>query len=269
MTREDLAAVAALALPASMRESRGDEIVGTLLDCAGDGSRVRFVRELSGLVGMGLRARSAGHGARRLVADGFCRGAILVMTLDLSTLLAQKLGGMQDPLLSWASIATLGVALATVLVGADRLAGALALAWTFARLPQLVSENPTFQGIAPTIVPLLCFTVLILAPRRRGLDPRRLAWLATTAALVLTLGHGHGNVLITAMVGVTAVVLVLAAVLTIRSDPRWAIACALPATYVALMVAGKHAMSAWPLLLAPPALLTIGLRSASARRLGR
>ncbi len=219
MTREDLAAVAALALPASMRESRGDEIVGTLLDCAGDGSRTRFMRELPGLVRMGLRARSAGRGARRLVADGFCRGAILVMTLDLSTLLAQKLGGIQDPLLAWASIATLGIALATALVGVDRLAGIVALAWTLARLPQLVSENPTFQGIAPTIVPVVCFTVLIMAPRRRRLDLRRLGWLATTAALVLTLGHGHGSPLITAMVGVTAFVLVLAAVLAIRSDP--------------------------------------------------
>lgn len=265
MTREDLAGLAALALPVSMRESRGDEIVGTLLDCVGDGSRARFVRELCDLVGMGLRARTSGRGARRLVADGFCRGAILVMTLDLSTLLAQKLGGIQDPLLSWVSIAALGIALATALVGAERPAGIVALAWTFARLPQLASENPTFQGIAPTVVPVLCFTVLILAPRRRGLDLRRVAWLATTAALVLTLGHGHDSPLATAMVGLAAVVLMLAAVLTIRSDPRWAIACALPATYVALMVAGKHAVSAWPLLLGPPALLTIA--AISARRM--
>ena len=101
-----------------------------------------------------------------------------------------------------------------------------------------------------------------MAPRRRGLDLRRLGWLATTAALVLTLGHGHGSPLITALVGVTGVVLVLAAVLAIRSDPRWAIACALPATYVALMVAGKDAVSAWPLLLGPPALLTVAAISA-------
>jgi hypothetical protein len=99
--REDLAARALLALPVAIRESRGEEILGTLLDSAGTGSRTRFVRELVDLVHTGLGARTAGRGSQRLEADGFCRGAILVMTLDLSTLLAQKLGGVQDPLLSW------------------------------------------------------------------------------------------------------------------------------------------------------------------------
>jgi hypothetical protein len=267
MTREDLAASALRALPASIRESRGDEILATLLDCAGDGSRTRFVRELLALVGMGLRARTVGRGSRRLVADGFCRGAILVMTLDLSTLLAQKLAGLQDPLLSWASIAALGIVLAAALIGAERLAGVAALAWTLARVPQLVSHDPTFRGIAPTIVPLACFIVLILAPRRRGLDPRRLVWLAATAALVGAYGHWPGTGAITVVVSCAAVVLMLAAVLTIRSDPRLAIACALPATYVALMVAGKDALPAWLLLLGAPAFMAIA--AMSARRLAQ
>jgi hypothetical protein len=267
VTREDWVAAALLALPPSIREARGDEITGTLLDCAGDGSRARFVQELAGLVAMGLRARSQGRGTRRLVADGICRGAILVMTLDLSTLLAQRLDGVQDPLLSWASIAALGVALAAALIGAERLAGAVALSWTLARLPELVSHNPTFRGIAPTIVPVLCFMVLSLAPRRRGLDPRRVAWLATTAALVIAYNHRYGVAPVTAIVSVAAVMLMLTAILTIPTDPRLAIACALPATYVALMVAGKHAPAAWLLLLGPPVLLTIA--AISARRLSQ
>jgi hypothetical protein len=265
MTREDWAACALLALPASIRDSRGEEIAGTLLDCAGEHRHLWFVRELAGLVAMGLRLRCAGRRSRRLVADGFCRGAILVMTLDLSTLLAQRLGGLQDPLLAWTSIAVLGIALAIALVGAERPAGLVALVWTVARLPQLVSHNPTFRGIAPTIVPVVCFIVLILAPRRRGLDPRRLCWLATTALLVLAAGHGHPIPPITALVGIAAVVLTLAAVLTIPADPRWAIACALPATYVSLMVVGKHAPVAWLLALGPPALLSIA--AISTRRL--
>lgn len=265
MTREDLAALASLTLPRSIRESRGEEIIGTMLDCAGDGRRVRFVHELVALVGMGLRARCSGYGSRRLLADGVCRGAILVMTLDLSTMLAQRLGGLQDPLLTWTSIAILAMALATVLIGAERVAGVVALAWTLARLPQLVAHNPTFRGVAPTIVPVLCFVVLILAPRRRGLDPRRLAWLATTAALVIAYGRGYEMPLITIIVSLAAIGLMVAAVLTIPSDPRLAIACAMPATYVALMVAGKHAPAAWLLLVGPPALLTIA--AVSARRL--
>ncbi len=267
MTREDLAACALRALPASLRSSHGEEILGTLLDRAGTGSRMRFGRELADLVGTGLRARTVGRSPRRLVADGFCRGAILVMTLDLSTLLAQRLGGVHDPLLSWASIASLGVILAIALIGAESIAGVAALAWTLARLPQLVAHASTFRGIAPTVVPLACFTVLVLAPRRRGLDPRRLAWLAATAALVGAYGHGHSIEPVTVVVSCAAVALMLAAVLTIGSDPRLAIACTLPATYVALMVAGKQALPAWLLLLGGPALMATA--AISARRLAQ
>jgi hypothetical protein len=79
-----------------------------------------------------------------------------VITLDLSTLLAQKLGGVQDPLLSWVSIGTVGVTLATALIGAERLAGAAAFAWTLARFPQLIymtqrsveSRRPSFRSSA-------------------------------------------------------------------------------------------------------------------------
>ncbi len=267
MTREALAGWALRVLPDSLRASYGEEILGTVLDCAGTGSRTRFVRELADLVGTGLRARAAGRGSRRLLADGFCRGAILVMTLDLSTLLAQKLGGVQDPLLSWASIAALGVVLATALVGAERLAGIGAVAWTLARLPQLMAHDTTFRGIAPTIVPLACFAILILAPRRRGVDLRRLAWLAAIAALVGAYGRGHGLELVTAVVSCGVVALVGAAVLTIAIDPRLAIACALPATYVALMIAGKPALPAWLLLIGAPALMTVA--AVSARRLAQ
>jgi hypothetical protein len=86
MIREDLAACALRTLPASIRDVHGEEILGTLLDRAGTGSRTRFVRELADLVSTGLRAHTVGRDSRRLVADGFCRGAMMVMTLDLSTL---------------------------------------------------------------------------------------------------------------------------------------------------------------------------------------
>ncbi|MGI8714889.1 MAG: hypothetical protein ACR2NR_17265 [Solirubrobacteraceae bacterium] len=256
MNRENLAACALLALPGPIRASRGEEILGTLLDTSGSGSRMRFTGELVNLLHTGLRARTASRSPRRLAADGLCRGAILVMTLDLSTLLAQRLSGLQDPLLTWPSIVSLAMILAIALIGAERLAGAAALAWVAIRFPQLVSDDPTFHGIAPTIVPLVCFTVLILAPRRRGLDLRRLVWLAATAALVAAYGHWHGTEPITAVVSAAALMLMLAAVLTITSDPRLAIACALPASYVALMVAGKPALPAVLLLLVPPIVTT-------------
>ena len=68
MTREALAGWALRVLPDSLRASRGEEILGTVLDCAGTGSRTRFARELADLVGVGLRARAAGRGSRRLLA---------------------------------------------------------------------------------------------------------------------------------------------------------------------------------------------------------
>jgi len=260
MSRERVAETALRALPATHRSVRGEEILATLLDSSAEASPARFAREVAGLVRFGLRARAtqtASTGTRRLVADGFCRGAMLVMTLDLSTLLGQKLGrGYEDSLLSWTSIGALAAILATALVGAERLAGVAALAWTAIRMPDLVAHNPTFNGIAPTFVPVVCYTVLILAPRRRALDLRRLAWLGATGWLVAAYGPHDGSGPITVIVSAAAILLMLADIATLPTDPRLAIACALPASYVGLMVVGKPVLPAWLLLVVPPLVIT-------------
>jgi hypothetical protein len=153
MSRERVAGTALRALPATLRSARGEEILATLLDSSAEASAARFAREVAGLVRFGLRARAtqtASSGTRRLVADGFCRGAMLVMTLDLSTLLGQKLGrGYEDSLLSWTSIGALAAILAIALVGAERLAGVAALAWTASRMPDLVAHNRRSTGSLP------------------------------------------------------------------------------------------------------------------------
>jgi hypothetical protein len=263
MNRERLARATLRALPRQLRDSQGEEMLGTLLDSSATASPTRFAGELVGLLHAGLRARAkqtASTDARRLLADGFCRGAILVMTLDLSTLLSQRLYGMeQDPLLSWTSISLLGVILATALIGAERLAGIAALAWTLARFPELVAHNPTFNGVAPTIVPCVCFGVLIVSPRRRGLDFRRVAWLAASAMLVAAFGSRGADGAITAVVGLAAILLVLAAIVRIPTDPRLAIACMLPATYIGLMVAGSPVWPALLLSFGAPLLMTVAI----------
>ncbi len=214
MSRERVAGTALRALPATLRSARGEEILATLLDSSAEASPARFAREVAGLVRFGLRApatQTASTGTRRLVADGFCRGAMLVMTLDLSTLLGQKLGrGYEDSLLSWTSIGALAAILAIALVGAERLAGVAALAWTAIRMPDVVAHNPTFNGIAPTFVPVVCYAVLILAPRRRALDLRRLAWLVATGGLVAAYGPHDGSGPITVIVSAAAILLMLA-----------------------------------------------------------
>jgi hypothetical protein len=259
MSREGLVAVALRALPREVRVSQGEEMTGTLLDSSA-GSRASLVRELIDLLRVGIRMR-AGHnariGAKRLLADGFCRGGILLMTLDLSTLLSQRLDGVEDPLLSWISICVLGVILAIALVGAERLAGTAALVWTVARLPELAAHNHTFNGLAPTIVPLVCFGVLIVNPRRRRLDLRRMAWLLAPVALVAAYAPRGGSGPIAVLVSLAAFLFVLVAVLKIPTDPRLAIACALPATYVSLMVAGASAMPASLLCLGAPLVMGV------------
>jgi hypothetical protein len=225
---------ALLAYPADVRERLGAEMTATLLDVS-RGSRRRFGRELACLAGAGLRARAertAGESGRRVLADGVCLGAAWLMTLDLSTLLAQRVRGLHDPLLAPASLVLLGVALALVLVGHDRLAGTAALLWTGARLPALLADVPGSAPavLAATLVPVACFATLVLAPRRRRPDPRRLAWLAVPAVLVATFGPPpwEQSPLLVGLVALAALLVVLCVLATLASDPRLAIAMALP-----------------------------------------
>ena len=144
MSREGATRVALLAYPRDVRERAGGEMTATLLD-ASAGSRTRFLRELAGLARAGSRVRAqrtAAIGARRVLADGVCLAAAWLMTLDLSTLLSQRARGFEDPLLAPWSLILLGAALALVLVGYDRLAGAMALVWTAARFPALLDHHP-------------------------------------------------------------------------------------------------------------------------------
>jgi hypothetical protein len=260
MSRESLAAIASHALPREVRVARGEELAGTLLDSSA-GSRIGFVRELADLLRTGVQmraARTARSDPRRLLADGFCRGAILVMALDLSTLLAQRLDGTEDRLLSWPSICVLGMSLAIALAGAERLAGIAAVIWTLARLPELAAHNHTFNGVAPTAVPLICFAVLIASPRRRRLDVRRIAWLLAPALLAAAYApRGHGP--ITVVVSLAAIVFMAAALLRIATDPRLAIACALPAIYVGLKVAGRPELPATLLALGAPLVMSLAI----------
>ena len=244
MTRERAIRAALLAYPPDVRERAGREMTATLLDASG-GSRTRFARELAGLGRTGLllrRARTAATGARRVLADGVCLAAVWLMTLDLSTLGAQTVRGFQDPLLAPASLAALGVALALALVGYDRLAGAAALAWTAARFPALLDHHPGMGllMVAVTLPSIACFAVLVIAPRRRAADPRRLAWLLVPVVLVATFGppqYDQSPILL-ALVTITTLLVVVYALATLTTDPRLAIAGAIP---IFILTAGSAA----------------------------
>jgi hypothetical protein len=265
MTRADAARIALLAYPSPARAARGGEMVATLLDVSA-GSRRRFVAELIDLARAGLRDRAAltaRAGAPRLVADGLCLAAVWVATLDLVTLLAQRARGMHGPLLVWPSIALLAAALALALIGLDRLAGAAGLLWSALRLPELLHLHPGLAGLAPEVLPLVCFTVLLLAPRRRSPDLERLAWLLVPVGLLTLFGPGIGNSPILMGAVLLGVLLVVAfAVALLPTDPRLAIAGAVPLTNLAIAVLCiNHQTSVvlWLALAATPAALVVAL----------
>jgi hypothetical protein len=274
MSRERLVRAGLLAYPPAVRAALGPEMTATLLD-AGTGSHRRFARELADLARLGLRARAtrvASAGPGRVVADGICLAGTWLMTLDLSTLLSQSVRGMRDPLLAPASIALLGVALALALVGFDRLAGIAALVWTAARMPALLDHHPgmALVVLAVTVPSAACFAVLAFAPRRRAPDLRRLAWLIVPATLVATLGpptYEQSPILLT-VVAVAAILVVVAAVALLPTDPRLAIAGAVPLSDLGIGVAG-NATDAFAALFIAATPLVLAVAVTRTRRLRR
>lgn len=260
MNRERLTRAALLAYPPDLRAVIGAEMTATLLD-ASAGSRMRFVRELADLARLGLRSRArrtAAAGPRRVIADGLCLAGVWLMTLDLSTLLAQTVRGMHDPLLAPPSLILLGVALGLALVGHDRIAGVTALLWTAARLPALLDHRPgaALAVVAATLPSVTCFAVMALAPRRRGPDVRGLAWLIVPATLVLAFGPPHydQSPLLVALVAITALLVALYALAMLTTDPRTAIAASIPLSTIGIG-AGSFAV----LALAAPLVLVVAL----------
>lgn len=266
MNRQRVAEYARHAHPAAARAAIGDEILDTLLEVSG-GSRRRFAREIVDLVRTGLRARAtqtASRGAGRLIADGLCLAATWVMTLDLSTLLSQRVRGMHDSLLAWPSIALLGALLALALFGLDRLAGAGALVWTALRLPELMDHHPGIVGLAPEALPIICFAVMVFAPRRRATDLRRLAWLVVPLVLVVSFGPRDNaqNPILVAGILLAVILTVAFALSMLPTDPRVAIAGAVPLSTLAIgVVSTNHdtSLPAWLLVTAAPVVLIIAI----------
>jgi hypothetical protein len=265
VSRERVAAVALLAYPPAARTARGDEMLATLLDSSAASGR-RFAREILDLVRLGLRARgaeTASAGVGRVIGDGVCLAGAWFMTLELSILLSQKARGMHDPLLSSTSIVLLAAVLAITLIGYDRLAGAGALVWTALRFPLLLDAHAGIAGVVPEVLPIACFTVMLLAPRRRAPDPRRLAWLLVPATLVATLGPADSeqSPLLLAAVALAAVAVIVVAAAMLPTDPRLAIAGALPTTCLGIQVVGNAPPDAMLVLFlaAAPAVLAVAV----------
>ncbi len=177
-------------------------MLGTVLD-ASEGSALRTLRESFALVGSGLRTHAnlaAEAGTGRLAANVCAQGAtvyglvLVIALLHFDRLIIDHPGGIVEQETTVISIQVLLVmAIAAALIGYDRIAALFGLAWVAVDL-QAVVARPAWPGdssstgvvhsLAPLLVPLACYSVMLIAPRVRPRSARRLAWLA----LVLLLG---------------------------------------------------------------------------------
>ena len=274
MSRARLARIALGAYPAPARASHGEEMLATLLD-ASAGSRRRFVREVADLVRLGLNLRAtqtASAGPGRLIADGVRLAAVWLLTVDLVVLLSWRYRGMEGPLLGWPSIALLAAVLGAALVGLDRLAGAGALLWTALRLPDLLQYHPGIGGLAPEVLPVVCFAAMVFAPRPRRVQLGGLAWLVVPLVLVVTFAppNGERNPLLLAMVVPAALLAVVFALAMLPTDPRLAIAGAVGLSDLAVgLLATHHDAPALAYLAASAAPVALAFTVARTRQLRR
>jgi hypothetical protein len=193
MSRERFLRAGLQAYPPSVRNARGEEIVGTLLD-ASDGSWLRFSAEMLDLVRGGLRARgnvSAAVPLRRLIADACRLTALLWIGVELLRWLTFELEPYPTPT-SW-TVALPVLTLVLGLIGLDRLSAGCGLLWLVIANPWV---EPGFKTLGDTpgwlngllikdLVLIICLLAMIVAPRPRHIDPRRLLWLAALAGFAV------------------------------------------------------------------------------------
>ena len=251
MIRERIGQAALRAYPPAVRQTRGLEMLGMVLD-AGEQSNRAFGRESASLVLGGLRERgsiTARAGIRRLIADSCCQAVlILLMLLTISLLSTELSAGPSQQLV--VQQVMLGAILAGALIGFERIAAIGGLA-AFAAFGPLGPHTP-LVGLARVLVPIACLLVMVRAPQRRPRDPRRLLWLVPV--LVLAALTTHAQVSLPEVLAFISV----GGLLRLLYDPRLAIACSLVWIPVLLTGAARQAPASLPLLGLPVA-MAVGL----------
>lgn len=212
MIAERLAGIALLAYPREARESRGREMVGTVLDLS-ERSPWLVVGESLALIHAGLRVRAsitARSGSRRLAATVCAQAAtvwglvLLIAYLQLDRMILDSRGVAlrEGALFTTQALfhgevalflpqALIAASVAAALIGCDRIAALFGLAWigfSFQHdLPDarwVHSDRPA-HVIALALVPAACYVVMLLMPRARRRDARRLLWLAAAVLIGL------------------------------------------------------------------------------------
>ncbi len=241
MIRERIGRAALRAYPPAVRQTRGLEMLGMLLD-AGEQSNRAFVRESGSLVLGGLRERgalTARAGTRRLIADGCCRAVpIFVMLWLISALSAQGGAGPSRQLLVQELV--LAAILACALVGYERIAAVGALAALIAFGP--LGPHIQLVRLANILVLIACLLVMVRAPQRRPRDPCRLLWLLPVCVLAALRADAYVSL------PEALAIMSVGGLLRLFHDPRLAIACSLVWIDVLLADAGRRAPAGLGLL---------------------
>lgn len=210
MTKRLIGRVAVRFYPREMRDSRGEEILGTALD-AGDVSLTAFVWQAASLIAGGLGARSRrafGQPSGKLAASALYWGAITAAIRIPVGQGVSRLAGPPGPAVPLVTIRDMYllplVMLASFTLGRHRLAGLLGLAWValYARMWGDAGLS-TGQLIDSVLLPGAGFGVLALRPRvAPPAWQARSLWLLSAAALALVhvaspLPIGpHGSILV-------------------------------------------------------------------------
>jgi hypothetical protein len=222
--RERIGQAALRAYPPAVRQTRGLEMLGMMLD-AGEPSNRAFTRESGSLVLGGLRERAAINaraGTRRLIADSCCQAVLIwLMLWMISVPNAQIIAGS-----GWQQLLAREVMLAAILacalLGYERVAaltGPAAIIAIAASSP--LGRHSQLMLLAKGLVPIACLLVMVRAPQRRPRDPRQLVWLVPVAVLAALRALIHFS-----LPEVLALVS-LGGALRLLHDPRSAIACSL------------------------------------------
>ncbi len=261
MTRERIGQAALRAYPPAVRQTRGLEMLGMLLD-AGERSGRAFVSESASLVLGGLRERgaiTARAGSRRLFADACCQAVMLFLMLWLfSALNTAVIAGPNRQLVVQGAVPA--AILVCALIGYERIAavgGLATISVIVASRPLGLHDQPV--PLATELVPLTCLLVMVRAPQRRPRDRRQLLWLlpfCVPAAL-------HTHVSLPEVLALISI----GGLLRLLLDPRLAIACCL----VWIILLSSHTSRVAPanlhLLVLPAVMVTGLLLTVAARRL--
>jgi hypothetical protein len=234
------------AYPPAVRQTRGPEMLGMVLD-AGEHSNRAFVRESGSLVLGGLRERraiTARAGTRRLLADSCCQAALIgLMLWLLRALSAEAIAGPGQQLV--VQVLVLAAILAAALIGYERIAAISGLAALAAYGP--LGPHTQLVSLAKVLVPIGCLLVMVCAPQRRPRDARQLLWLLPVCVLAAL--NAHADVSLPEVLAVMSV----GGLLRLFHDPRLAIACSLVWILLLSTDAGRTAAAGLGSLVIPAA----------------